>query len=52
MLYPPNRLSVRPLRALTSIFIKLCMDIDVREEWFGIANGLNSFINNIVMALD
>ena len=22
------------------------MDIDIREEWFGIANGLNSFINN------
>ena len=23
------------------------MDIDIREEWFGIANGLNLFINNI-----
>ena len=23
---------------------KLCMNIDIREEWFGIANGLNSFI--------
>ena len=34
------------------IFFKLCMDIDIREEWFGIANGLNMFINNRVMALD
>ena len=34
------------------IFFKLCMDIDIGEEWFGIANGLNSFINNRVMALD
>ena len=34
------------------IFFKLCTDIDIREEWFGIANGLNSFINNRVMALD
>ena len=34
------------------ISFKLCMDIDIREEWFGIANGLNSFINNRVMALD
>ena len=24
----------------------------MREEWVGIANGLNSFINNRVMALD
>ena len=21
------------------------MDIDIKKEWFGIANGLNSFIN-------
>ena len=33
-------------------FFKLCMDIDINEEWFGIANGLNLFINNRVMALD
>ena len=26
------------------------MDIDIGEEWFGIANGLNLFINNRVMA--
>ena len=62
MLYPPNRLSVRPsvsasfsgsnLSIFLLIFVKLCMDIDIREEWFGIANGLNSFINNRVMTLD
>ena len=34
------------------IFFKLCMDIDIGEEWFGITNGLNLFINNRVMALD
>ena len=34
------------------IFFKLCMDIDIREEWFWIANGLNSYINNRVMARD
>ena len=34
------------------IFFKLCMDIDIREEWFGIANELNTFINNRVMTLD
>ena len=28
------------------------MDIDIGEEWFGIANGLHSFINNRVMVLD
>ena len=28
------------------------MDTDIGEEWFGIANGLNSFINDRVMALD
>ena len=33
------------------IFFKLCMDIDIGEEWFGIANGLYLFINNRVMAL-
>ena len=64
MLYPPNRLSVRPcvsasfpdsnLSSFWPIFFKLCMDIDIREEWFAIANGLhvNSFINNRGMALD
>ena len=34
------------------IFFKLKMDIDIREECFRIANGLNSFINNRVMAFD
>ena len=62
MLYPPNRLSIRPsvsasfpdsnLSSFWPIFFKLCMDIYIEEEWFGIANGLNSFINNRVMALD
>ena len=33
-------------------FLRICMDTDIREEWFGIANGLNLFINNRVMALD
>ena len=28
------------------------MDITIGKEWFGIANGLNSFINNRFMALD
>ena len=28
------------------------MDIDIKEEWFGIANGLNLYINNRAMALD
>ena len=59
MLYPPNRLSVRPsshlsvstsfpdsnLRSFWPIFFKLCMEI-------GNVNGLNLFINNRVMALD
>ena len=66
MLYPPKilkfsvsvHLSVSAsfpdsnLSSLLPIFFKLCMDIDIWEEWFGIANGLNSFINNRVMALD
>ena len=34
------------------ISFKLCMGIAIWKEWFGIANGLNSFINNRVMALD
>ena len=66
MLYPPKTLkfwvSVHPsvstsfldsnLSSFWPIFFKHCMDIDIGEEWFGIANGLNSFINNRVMALD
>ena len=40
------------LNSFWLIFFKLCMDIDIGEEWFGIANGLNLFINNRVMALD
>ena len=66
MLYPSNRLSVCPsVRQSVSasfpdsdsssfwpIFFKLCMDIDIREEWFGIAKELNLLINNRVMTLD
>ena len=64
MLYPPKILSVSVRQSVSAlfpdsnlssfwlIFFKLCMDIDIREEWFEIANGLNSFINNRVMALD
>ena len=40
------------LSSFGPIFFKLCMDITMREEWFRIANGLNSLINNRVMALD
>ena len=29
------------LRSFWPIFFKLCMDIDIKEEWFWIANGLN-----------
>ena len=29
-----------------------CIDIGIREEWSGIASGIISFRNNIVMALD
>ena len=34
------------------IFFKLCIDIGNVEEWYGIASGLFSFLNNRVMALD
>ena len=34
------------------IFFNFCMDIDIREEWFGIADGLNSFLNSRVMDFD
>ena len=62
MLYPPKILSVRPsvsasfpdsnLSSFRPVFFKLCMDIDIGGEWFGSANGLYSFINKRVMALD
>ena len=29
-----------------------CIDIGIREEWYGSASGIISFRNNIVMALD
>ena len=34
------------------IFFKLCIDIGIGEEWYGIASGIISFRNNRVMALD
>ena len=53
MLYLPKILSVRPsvsasfpdsnLSNFLPIFFKLGMDIDIREELFGIANGLTFF---------
>ena len=62
MLYPPNCSSVCPsvsasfpdsnLSSFWPIFFKLCMDIDIREECFEIANGLDLYINNRVTALD
>ena len=46
--------SAHQFRTLTwvvfDIFFKLCMDIDIREEWFGIANVLNSLIYIRVIA--
>ena len=47
MSFPDSNLST-----FLPIFSKVSMDIDIRVEWFRIANGLNSFINNRVMALD
>ena len=29
-----------------------CIDIDIGEEWYGIASGIISFRNDIDMALD
>ena len=29
-----------------------CIDIGIGEEWYGIASGIISFRNNIVMTLD
>ena len=34
------------------IFFKLCTDIGIGEEWYGIASRIISFKNNRVMALD
>ena len=46
MSFPDSNLS-----SIWPVFFKLCMNIDIGEEWFGIANELNSFINNRVMSL-
>ena len=51
-LYVSASLPDSNLSSFWPIFFKLCMDIDIGGEWFGIANGLNLFINNRVMALD
>ena len=57
-IYPSIRPSISPsfpdsnLSSFWPIFFKLSKDMDIGVEWFGIANGLNSFINNRVMALD
>ena len=37
---------------LSNILHMHCIDIDIGEEWYGIASGIISFRNNIVMALD
>ena len=34
------------------IFFKLCIDISIGEEWYGIASGIISFRHKIIMALD
>ena len=64
MLYPPNFecpsvcLSISTsfpcsnFSTFWPIFFKLCIDIDIGEEWYRIASGLISFWNNIVIALD
>ena len=41
-------------RVLTFLLIsfKLCIDIGIGEEFYGIASGIISFRNNLVMALD
>ena len=60
---PPVRpSSVRPsvsasfpcsnFRTVCHIFFRLCIDICIGEEWYGIASGLILFWNNRVMALD
>ena len=38
--------------AFLPIFFKLCINIGIGEEWYGIASGIISFKNNSVMALD
>ena len=47
MLFPDSNLS-----SFWPIFFRLCMDIYIREDWFGIANRLNSVVNYRVVALD
>ena len=40
------------LSTFLPIFFKLCTDIGIGEEWYGIASGIISLRNNRVMALD
>ena len=47
MSFPDSNLS-----SFWPIFFNFCTDIDIRKEWFWVADGLKSFINNRVMALD
>ena len=46
------RFSALTLVPFLPIFFKLCLDIGIGEEWYGIASGIMSFRNNTVMALD
>ena len=41
-----------PLVPFLPIFFKLCIDIGIGEEWYGIVSEIFSFRNNRVMALD
>ena len=45
-------LSCSDLSKFLPIFFKLCIDIGIGEEWYGIASGIISFRNNRDMALD
>ena len=46
-LFPCSNISI-----FLSIFFKLCIDIGIREKWYGIASGIIPFRNNRDMALD
>ena len=49
----PSALRFRaPTLVNRPIFFKLCIGIDIGEEWYGIANELILFRNNRVMTLD
>ena len=48
----PSALSFRALTLVAFDPFKLCIDVGIREEWYGIVTGLISFRNNKIMALD